>query len=118
MSDSKAIKRRNLLLGASGGLVSAIATGGVTSRAIGAAGLTPEEPGVPHHPRTDSEIAADVTPTSYQYEVEPYSIRRYGARVDNVADDRDAVTSALRVGAQPADDALVCPRHVASLGTH
>lgn len=56
--------------------------------------------------QTAAEIAAGVVPTDLSRGVEPYDIRRYGAKLDGVTDDTTAVNNALLVASQTVGSSL------------
>ena len=79
--------------------VRALATAQAIVSAPGVVGLQNGTP-IAGFLRTPAETAANVLPTDYSRQVEPYDIRREGAKVDNSADDYNALTNALSVATQ------------------
>lgn len=57
--------------------------------------LTAEEIGRALYPRTAAEISAGVTPAAYRYK--PLHVQRYGAALNNSADDATAIQTAINV---------------------
>lgn len=66
--------------------------------------LTQAAVGAALYPRTATEVAVGVTPTSYVYP--PIDVRRYGALLNNSADDTAALNRAISVAAQSVNGAL------------
>ncbi len=73
-----------------------------------ASGVTGWKNGVPAGAflRTAAEVAAGVIPTNFNYGVQPYDIRRYGALGNGSNDDTAALNTALVVASQSVNGAL------------
>lgn len=58
--------------------------------------------------QTPAEIAAGVTPVNYAFSAVQYDVRRFGAKGDGIADDRQAIQNAITV-AQQAGGSVYIP---------
>lgn len=54
----------------------------------------------PPYIQTQAELTAGVTPSNYLFTTQPYDLRRYGQKLDNVTDDTAAVNTGLLVAGQ------------------